>query len=93
MSISTCDLGGNVPLKQAPGGMTGGDFVWTRNVTPLIMFDLGRQTTLKDNLMPLKHDGGYNIPFAWPFYPPLPAVYRNVKFQFVFFYAWPKAVA
>ena len=42
--------------------------------------------------MGLKHDEGWNIPADAPFYPPLPAIYRNVKFQFVFFYANPKAV-
>ena len=43
--------------------------------------------------MSLKHDEGYNIPFDSPFYPLLPAVFRNVKFQFVFFYSSPEAVA
>jgi acetoacetate decarboxylase len=42
--------------------------------------------------MRLKHDGGWNIPADNPFYPPLPAGYRNVKFQFVFFHANPAAV-
>jgi acetoacetate decarboxylase len=42
--------------------------------------------------MRLKHDEGWNIPADHPYYPPLPAVYRNVKFQFVFFYARPSAV-
>ena len=42
--------------------------------------------------MGLKHDDGWNIPADNPFYPPLPAVYRNVRFQFVFFYAEPTAV-
>ena len=42
--------------------------------------------------MRLKHDEGWNIPADNPFYPPLPAVYRNVKFQFVFFHANPAAV-
>ena len=37
--------------------------------------------------MRLKHDDGWNIPAGSPFYPPLPAVYRNVRFQFVFFHA------
>ena len=42
--------------------------------------------------MRLKHDDGWNIPAGSPFYPPLPAVYRNVRFQFVFFHAEPAAV-
>ncbi|MXW05942.1 MAG: hypothetical protein F4Z81_12880 [Gemmatimonadetes bacterium] len=42
--------------------------------------------------MRLKHDYGWNIPAGSPFYPPLPAVYRNVRFQFVFFHAAPSAV-
>ena len=42
--------------------------------------------------MGLKHDDGWNIPADNPFYPPLPAVYRNVRFQFVFFHAEPIAV-
>ena len=42
--------------------------------------------------MRLKHDDGWNIPAGSPFYPPLPAVYRNVRFQFVFFHAAPPAV-
>ena len=42
--------------------------------------------------MRLKHDDGWNIPAGSPFYPPLPAVYRNVRFQFVFFHAAPAAV-
>ena len=42
--------------------------------------------------MRLKHDDGWNIPAGSPFYPPLPAVYRNVRFQFVFFHAEPTAV-
>ena len=42
--------------------------------------------------MGLKHDDGWNIPADTPFYPPLPAVYRNVRFQFVFFHADPAAV-
>ncbi|MCY3773266.1 MAG: acetoacetate decarboxylase family protein [Gemmatimonadetes bacterium] len=40
----------------------------------------------------LKHEDGWNIPASNPFYPPLPAVYRNVRFQFVFFHAAPDAV-
>ena len=42
--------------------------------------------------MRLKHDDGWNIPADNPFYPQLPAVYRNVRFQFVFFHAAPEAV-
>lgn len=42
--------------------------------------------------MGLKHDDGWNIPVSNPFYPPLPAIYRNVRFQFVFFHAAPDAV-
>ena len=42
--------------------------------------------------MRLKQDDGWNIPAGSPFYPPLPAVYRNVRFQFVFFHAAPSAV-
>ena len=42
--------------------------------------------------MGLKHDDGWNIPADNPFYPSLPAVYRNVRFQFVFFHADPTAV-
>ena len=42
--------------------------------------------------MGLKHEDGWNIPADNPFYPPLPAVYRNVRFQFVFFHAEPAAV-
>ena len=42
--------------------------------------------------MGLKHDDGWNIPADNPFYPSLPAVYRNVRFQFVFFHAAPAAV-
>lgn len=42
--------------------------------------------------MALRHDDGWNIPASDPFYPALPAVYRNVRFQFVFFYAAPSAV-
>ncbi|MDE2845830.1 MAG: acetoacetate decarboxylase family protein [Gemmatimonadota bacterium] len=42
--------------------------------------------------MRLEHDDGWNIPAGSPFYPPLPAVYRNVRFQFVFFHAAPSAV-
>lgn len=42
--------------------------------------------------MSLSHDEGYSIPFDSPFYPSLPAHYRDVAFQFVFFRADPKAV-
>lgn len=42
--------------------------------------------------MRFKHDDGWNIPAGSPFYPPLPAVYRNVRIQFVFFHAAPSAV-
>jgi acetoacetate decarboxylase len=42
--------------------------------------------------MSLSHDDGWNVPADAPFYPPLPAVYRNVKFQFLFFTARPEAV-
>jgi acetoacetate decarboxylase len=41
----------------------------------------------------LKHDEGWNIPADAPFYPPLPAVYRNVKFHFLFFTARSQAVS
>jgi acetoacetate decarboxylase len=43
--------------------------------------------------MSLSHDDGWNIPPDAPFYPPLPAVYRGVKFHFLFFTARPTAVA
>ena len=42
--------------------------------------------------MRLKHDEGRNIPASNPFYPPLPAIYRNVKMQLVFFEASPQGV-
>lgn len=42
--------------------------------------------------MGLKHNDGWNIPADNPFYLPLPSVYQNVMFQFVFFYAAPAAV-
>ena len=48
--------------------------------------------SLEDPDMALKHNDGWNIPAGSPFYPPLPAVYRNVRFQFVFFHAAPAAV-
>jgi acetoacetate decarboxylase len=38
-------------------------------------------------------DEGWNIPFDSPFYPPLPARYEDVSFQFVFFRADPDAMA
>ena len=43
--------------------------------------------------MGLPHDEGWAIPFDAPFYPPLPAWYRDVRFQQVFFRADPAAVA
>lgn len=43
--------------------------------------------------MSLAHDEGWTIPFDSPFYPPLPAHYRHVQFQFVFFQADPTGVA
>jgi acetoacetate decarboxylase len=42
--------------------------------------------------MALKHDEGWNIPPDAPYYPSLPAYYRNVKFHYLFFTADPKAV-
>ena len=42
--------------------------------------------------MPLEHDEGWTIPFDAPYYPRLPAVYRNVKFQLVLFSAPPDAI-
>ena len=42
--------------------------------------------------MRLKHDEGWNIPACDPFYPSLPAVYRDVKMQLVFFEASPEGV-
>ena len=42
--------------------------------------------------MGLKHDDGWSVPLDNPFYPKLPAVYRNVQFQFVFFHVAPTAV-
>ena len=41
----------------------------------------------------LKHDEGWNIPADLPWYPPLPAYYRNVRFQIIFFRADPQAIA
>jgi len=43
--------------------------------------------------MGLKHDDGWTIPADAPFYPPLPATFRNVRLQYVFFSARPEAVA
>ena len=43
--------------------------------------------------MGLPFDEGWAIPFDSPHYPPLPAHYRGVQFQFVFFEADPAAVA
>ena len=40
--------------------------------------------------MKLKHSDGWNIPASDPFCPDLPAVYRNVQMQLVFFEAAPK---
>ena len=42
--------------------------------------------------MRLKHDEGWNIPACDPFYPSLPAVYRDVKMQLVFFEASPEGL-
>ena len=41
----------------------------------------------------LPSDEGWTIPFGSPFYPPLPAYYRQVRSQYVFFEADPAAVA
>jgi acetoacetate decarboxylase len=43
--------------------------------------------------MPLARDDGWAIPFDAPFYPMLPAWYRNVRFQQVLFRADPAEVA
>ena len=43
--------------------------------------------------MGLPHDEGWAIPFDSPYYPPLPAHYRGVWFQHVFFEADPAAVS
>jgi acetoacetate decarboxylase len=43
--------------------------------------------------MALKHHEGWNMPADCGFYPPLPAIYRSVKIQFVFFYGLPRSVA
>src|SRR5439155_21430867 len=37
--------------------------------------------------MSLKHNQGWSIPADSPYYPPLPATYRNVKWQLVCFTA------
>lgn len=42
--------------------------------------------------MKLKHDQGWSMPADSPFYDLLPARYRHVKMQFVFFHAAPDAV-
>jgi acetoacetate decarboxylase len=42
--------------------------------------------------MSLKHKEGWNMPADYGFYPPLPAMYRNVKMQFVFFHTLPNNV-
>ncbi len=42
--------------------------------------------------MSLSHDDGWTIPADAPFYPPLPAVYRNAKFHYLFFTARHDAV-
>jgi acetoacetate decarboxylase len=36
---------------------------------------------------------GWSMPYVHPFYPPLPAMYRDVRTQLVFFEAEPEAVA
>lgn len=43
--------------------------------------------------MSLPSDQGWSVPFDSPFYPPLPAHYRHVRFQYVFFQADPAGVA
>lgn len=43
--------------------------------------------------MRLSHDDGWTIPADSPFYPPLPAVYRNVKWYLALFNADTDAVA
>jgi acetoacetate decarboxylase len=42
--------------------------------------------------MALKHNEGWNIPPDAPYYPALPAYYRNARFHFLFFTADPTAV-
>ena len=41
----------------------------------------------------LSHDDGWNIPADGPFYPPLPATYRGVQVQYVFFRCAPDSMA
>ena len=48
---------------------------------------------LEEGPVGLAWDEGWTIPFDAPYYPPLPVVYRNVEFQYVFFEADPGAVA
>jgi acetoacetate decarboxylase len=43
--------------------------------------------------MDLAHDEEWAMPFRHPYYPPLPATYRDVRSQCVFFEADPAAVA
>ena len=43
--------------------------------------------------MSLPREAGWAIPFDAPFYPPLPALYRNVEFQQVFFRVDPAQTA
>jgi acetoacetate decarboxylase len=43
--------------------------------------------------MGLAHDDGWCIPADAPFYPALPAIYRNVKFHYLFFKSLPQAVS
>ncbi|MBI3962889.1 MAG: acetoacetate decarboxylase family protein [Deinococcus sp.] len=43
--------------------------------------------------MRLPKDQGWNIPFDSPFYPPLPAHYRQAQFQYLFFRANPQGVS
>jgi acetoacetate decarboxylase len=43
--------------------------------------------------MKLKHSEGWCVPPDSPFYPQLPAMYRNVRMQFVFFHAATEAVS
>ena len=43
--------------------------------------------------MDLSRDEGWAMPFGHPYYPPLPATYRDVRSQYVFFEADPAAVA
>jgi acetoacetate decarboxylase len=41
----------------------------------------------------LPNGSGWSMPYVHPFYPPLPATYRDVRSQLVFFEARPDAVA